>query len=84
MTRPSVAGTRVAVRLRGGKGGVRDELWIADLATGRTARVTAVERSTARLTDPSFGAGRLVWAKDELSSRGRLLRARVYSAAVRP
>ena len=84
VTRPSVAGTRAAVRLRGGKGGTRDELWIADLATGRTARVTAVERSTARLTDPSFGAGRLVWAKDELSSRGRLLRARVYSAAVRP
>ncbi len=84
VTRPSVAGTRVAVRLRGGKGGVDDELWVADLATGSTSRVTSVARSVARLTDPSFGAGRLVWAKDELTSRGRLLRARLYSAAVKP
>lgn len=84
VTRPSVAGSRVAVRLRGGKSGGNDEIWIADLASGKTSRVTSVDRGVARLTDPSFGAGRLVWAKDELTSRGRLLRARVYSAAVKP
>ncbi|MGI9116289.1 MAG: hypothetical protein ACR2JV_01475 [Gaiellales bacterium] len=84
VTRPSVAGARAAVRLRGGKGGSRDEIWVVDLATGRTMRVTATDRSEARLTDPSLGAGRLVWAKDALTSRGRLLRASLYSAAVRP
>lgn len=83
-TRPSVAGTRVAVRLRGGAGATRDELWIVDLTSGKRARVTAVERREARLTDPSFGAGRLVWARDDVSSRGRLIKARVYSAAVKP
>jgi len=84
VTRPSVAGTRVAVRMRGGKGGANDELWVADLATGKSGRVTSVPRAEARLTDPAFGAGRLVWAKDELTSRGRLLRSRLYSAAVKP
>lgn len=83
-TRPSVAGTKVAVRLRGGKGGGDDELWIADLATGKSGRVTSVPRSAARLTDPALGAGRLVWAKADLTSRGRLQRARLYSAAVKP
>ena len=80
VTRPTVAGTRVAVRMRGGKGGTRDEIWMADLASGASARITAVERSEARLTDPAFGAGRLVWARDDL----RPLRGRVYSAAVKP
>lgn len=84
LTRPSVMGSRVAVRLRGGRGGANDELWVADLATGRSGRVTSVPRAEARLTDPSFGGGRLVWAKDEISSRGRLQRARLYSAAVKP
>ena len=83
VTRPAVAGARAAVRLRGGPGGSRDELWVIDLSNGRTSRVTAVERSEARLTDPSFGAGRLVWARDDLSGL-RLVRARVYSAAVKP
>ncbi len=84
VTRPAVAGSRVAVRLRGGKQGISDELWMADLATGKTSRITAVPRSEARLTDPSFGAGRVVWARDDITSRGRLLRARIYSAAVKP
>lgn len=84
MTRPSVAGSKVAVRLRGGKGGGDDELWIADLASGKSGRVTSVPRSGARLTDPSFGAGRLVWGRSDLTSRGNLLRSRVYSAAVKP
>ena len=84
LTRPSVAGSKVAVRMRGGKGGGDDELWVADLVSGKTGRVTAVPRWQARLTDPAFGAGRLVWAKDELTSRGNLQRARVYSAAVKP
>jgi hypothetical protein len=83
LTRPSVAGTKVAVRMRGGKGGGDDEIWVADLASGVTGRVTAVSRAAARLTDPAFGAGRIVWAKDELTSRGNLLRARLYSAAVK-
>lgn len=83
VTRPAVAGARAAVRLRGGPGGSRDEIWVIDLAGGRISRVTAVERSEARLTDPSFGAGRLVWARDDLSG-SRLVRARVYSAAVKP
>ena len=83
VTRPAVAGTRAAVRLRGGPGGSRDELWVVDLASGKRQRVTAVERSDGRLTDPAFGAGRLVWAKDDLAG-SRLVRARVYSAAVRP
>ena len=68
------------MRLRGGAGGTRDELWMADLASGASARITAVERSEARLTDPAFGAGRLVWARDDLAP----VRARVYSAAVKP
>ena len=80
VTRPAVSGTLVAVRTRGGKGGTRDEIWMADIASGTSARITAVERSEARLTDPAFGAGRLVWARDDLSP----LRARVYSAAVKP
>ncbi|MGI9187533.1 MAG: hypothetical protein ACR2J9_08490 [Gaiellales bacterium] len=83
-TRPSVAGTKVAVRLRGGKGGTDDELWLADLVSGKAGRVTAVPRSEARLTDPALGAGRLVWAKADLTSRGGLQRARLYSAAVKP
>ena len=84
VTRPAIAGTRVAVRMRGGNGGANDELWMVDLATGKSGRITSVPRSEARLTDASFGGGRLVWAKDELTSRGNLLRARVYSAAVKP
>jgi hypothetical protein len=84
LTRPSVMGSRVAVRMRGGRGGVNDELWVVDLVTGKSGRVTSVPRTEARLTDPSLGGGRLVWAKDELSSRGRLQRARLYSAAVKP
>ena len=83
LTRPAVTGTRVAVRMRGGNGGVNDELWMVDLATGKSGRITSVPRTEARLTDASFGGGRLVWAKDELTSRGRLLRARLYSAAVK-
>ena len=83
VTRPAVTGTRVAVRMRGGNGGANDELWMVDLATGKSGRITSVPRAEARLTDASFGGGRLVWAKDELTSRGRLLRARLYSAAVK-
>lgn len=82
LTRPSVAGGLVAVRRREGPGGSQDALWIINLATGQTSRVTAVDRSNSRLSDPSFGNGRLVWARTDLSG-GRLVRSRVYSAAVR-
>lgn len=80
--RPSVTGTRVAARLREGAGGSRDAIWVFDLASGAKQRVTAIERSRGRLSDPSFGGGRLVWAKTELRG-SRLVRARVLSAAVR-
>jgi hypothetical protein len=82
VTRPSVAGGLVAVRRREGQGGGRDALWVVNLATGKKSRVAAVKRSTSRLSDPAFGGGRLVWARTDLSG-SRLLRSRVYSAAVR-
>ena len=82
VTRPSVAGGLVAVRRREGQGGTQDALWVVNLATGKSTRVTAVERSTARLSDPAFGAGRLVWARTDLAG-GRLVKSRIYSAAVR-
>ncbi len=82
MTRPSVAGGLVAVRRREGQGGGQDALWVINLATGKSSRVTAVDRNTARLSDPSFGSGRLVWARTDLAG-GRLAKSRVYSAAVR-
>ena len=81
-TRPSIAGGLVAVRRREGQGGGQDALWVVNLATGKCNRVTAVDRSTARLSDPAFGAGRLVWARTDLSG-SRLVKSRIYSAAVR-
>ncbi|MGA0122697.1 MAG: hypothetical protein ACO3KD_06800 [Gaiellales bacterium] len=80
--RPSVSGTRVAARLREGAGGRRDAIWVFDLASGARQRVTAAERRRERLSDPSFGGGRLVWAKTQLRG-SRLVRARILSAAVR-
>ena len=44
--------------------------------------MTAADRSRERLSDPSLGGGRLVWAKTELRGSS-LVRARVLSAAVR-
>ena len=82
VTRPAVTGTRVAVRLRGGPSGSRDEIWIVDLATGASGRIAAVERREARLTDPAFGVGRVVWARDDVAG-SRLVRARVFSAALK-
>jgi hypothetical protein len=81
-TRPSVAGGLVAVRRREGRGGRLDALWVVNLATGKSNRIIVVERSKSRLSDPAFGAGRLVWARTDLSG-SRLIKSRIYSAAVR-
>jgi len=81
-TRPSVAGGLVAVRRREGQGGGREALWIVNLATGKSSRVTAVARASSRLSDPAFGAGRIVWARTDLSG-SRLVKSRIFSAAVR-
>lgn len=82
ITRPSLAGDLVAVRLREGQGGSQDALWVVSLATGQSSRVTVANRDSSRLSDPSFGGGRLVWARTDLAG-GRLVKARVFSAAVR-
>lgn len=84
VTRPSVSGARVAVRMRSGKAGAIDDVRIADLATGTCARVATEARTRGRLTDPSLGAGRLVWAMDELTRSGGLRRSRLFSAALLP
>ena len=80
--RPAVSGTRVAARLREGAGGGSEAIWVFDLATGAKQRVTAADRSRERLSDPSLGGGRLVWAKTELRG-STLARARILSAALR-
>lgn len=80
--RPAVSGTRVAARLREGSGGRSDAIWVFDLATGAKQRVTAADRSRERLSDPTLGGGRLVWAKTELRGSA-LVRARILSAALR-
>ncbi len=82
VTRPTVSGTLVAVRSRAGAGGRQDALWVLDRATGRRMRFAVADRWVSRFSDPSFGNGRLVWAKTDLRS-GRLQRARIFSAAVR-
>ena len=81
-TRPSVAGGLVAVRRREGQSGSQDALWVINMATGKSSRVTAVDRNNARLSDPSFGSGRLVWARTDLAG-GRFIKSHIYSAAVR-
>ena len=81
-TRPSVTENLVAVRLRDGQGSGQDALWVVNLTTGRRSRVTVVDRNHSRLSDPSFGNGRLVWARTDLAGRW-LVKSRIYSAAVR-
>ncbi len=79
-TRPTVAGTLVAARLHDDGG--HDAIWVFDLARKRSQRVSSAPRSTTRLSDPSLGGGRLVWASTEIRG-SRLVRARILSAAVR-
>ena len=82
LTRPSVVGSLVAVRQREGSRGSQDALWVVNLTTGKSTRVTTVDRGHSRLSDPSFGSGRLVWARTDLAG-GWLVKSRIYSAAVR-
>ena len=80
--RPAASGSLVAARRRVKSGGGRDEIWVINLATGKSVRVATADRSTAQLSDPSLGGGRIGWARTELQ-RGSLKRARILTAAVR-
>jgi hypothetical protein len=65
--RPSASGTRVAVRVRTGRVGSREEIWLLDTASGQRRKVVAVDRNAARLSNPALSADRLVWARTDLS-----------------
>ena len=81
---PSTLGSRVAVRLRGGAAGELDVVWLFDLASGAHQRVVAVKRANARISNPSLGGGRLVWARDGVSPSGGLVRSRLFVARLLP
>lgn len=81
--RPSASGTRVAVRVRTGRAGSREEIWLLDTASGQRRKVVVVDRNAARLSNPALSADRLVWARTDLSGGWKLKRSRIFSARMR-
>jgi hypothetical protein len=84
LPRLAAAGTLVAYRLRSGRRGTSESIWVADLGGRGARRLVTVARGRARLSDPGVAPGRVVWARSELGADGRRLAgSRVVSVGVR-